>query len=249
LQTLFNELIGQTDLHVAILGIHNRWYPLEGTSPPAALVTGRTLPWMRPHSAATDPASSWQAVYRDVIIIDRYNNRRAVYNLTLHPIDGALNPNRAELKQILIGIATHTDSDGDSLPDDWEVAQLGGLDLSPASVLPNGESVLTTFAFCQNAGALNPLAQAECRIEPDGGDEFLTLRFRRRVGLAGGLTYRVEQTGDFLTWTDAENDLVAIAPPVPMFDGTGTELVALRLNQPVTALPLRSLRIRLSLPD
>jgi hypothetical protein len=249
LQTLFNELSGQTDLRVAILGVNHFSYPPAGSTPPLALVSGRTLPWMRPHSAATDPAPSWQATYRDVVILDRYNDRRAVFNLTTYPIDGPMNPNRETLKQLLIGIATHTDADGDKLPDDWEIAQLGNLDLTPASVLPNGESVLMTYAFCQRTGVLDGTAQPECRIEPNGAGDFLTLRFRRRLGLAGGLTYRVEKTVDFLTWTDAGSDLTAIGPPVPNYDGTGTELVALRLLQPVDGFSSRFLRIRPSLPE
>jgi hypothetical protein len=103
LQLLFNELQDQTDRAISILGINFGYYPPPGLPPPTGMTSGRTLPWIRPHSETVDPAKSWTVVapergtnavvYRDVVILDAYNGFHAYYNLTDHPIDGSLEPN------------------------------------------------------------------------------------------------------------------------------------------------------------
>lgn len=49
-----------------------------------------TLPWLQ--DTATDQVwAAWQAVWRDVVVMDATGHRRAVYNLTTHDLGDSAN--------------------------------------------------------------------------------------------------------------------------------------------------------------
>ncbi|MGI8602498.1 MAG: hypothetical protein ACR2OZ_05815 [Verrucomicrobiales bacterium] len=209
----------------------------------------RTLPWLR-HTTQMNPSATWQPTveHRDVYILDRFNAFYGRYNLTNNSLTVAAN--RQTLKNMLIAAATHVDADADGLPDDWEIAQFSDLSQGPNSLAPNGSSVLFTFAFSQQKAALDEKAEATCRIEPAGPNEpFLVCTFRRRQGLRGGIIYNLIVSDDLETWTSASGQFAELSPPVPLYDGSGTELVTLGQSQPFAAAPPRRVfRVRVGLP-
>jgi hypothetical protein len=143
------------------------------------------------------------------------------------------------------------DVDGDSLPDDWEQVHFGNLSADPDGLAADGSSLLFTFAFAQQPSALDGNAEPICRLESSASNDwFLAFSYRRREGLVGGISYAVESSDDLHTWSAAAGDFVEPEPPVPLYDGTGTERVTLRQTQPLSlAAPHRAFRVRVSSPQ
>ena len=91
----------------------------------ALVVNERSLPWLQDSEEAGQWAS-WDAVWRDVRIVNARGELAGVYNLT--PNDLGVPTNRETLKQLIMENAIQTvDADGDGLWDDWEQIYLGDL--------------------------------------------------------------------------------------------------------------------------
>ena len=78
-----------------------------------------------------------------------------------------------------------------------------------------------------------------------GGQTYLTLSHRRRLG-DPSLRYEVELSRDLATWADAAGDIVELAPPTAV--GDGTELVQWRTVAPVSSEEFCALRVRVTVP-
>jgi hypothetical protein len=84
---------------VDILGV-NAVYN-EGAN--GLMTAGRDLPWLQDTPAA-DAWTAWAVQWRDVVVLDRANNRVHVYNLTTHDLG---NPaHYAALKSVLVAAAS-----------------------------------------------------------------------------------------------------------------------------------------------
>jgi hypothetical protein len=156
--------------------------------------------------------------YRDVRILDSQNRLAAVYNLTEH--DLTQETNRVALKKLFLAAAKIADTDGDSLPDDWETIHFGNLSSAPGDD-PDGDGYdnYTEYVMGTNprdAASRPTLARSVSR---SGQNSFLHLTMRRRAGTAP--SYALEGTRDFREWAGE----AALFPQKPefrnLFDGTG----------------------------
>lgn len=88
------------DVH--ILGVNEAGQESDN----AVMCAGRDLPWLQDQADAQDVWDSWSVVYRDVVILDRENQRVEAYNLSSHDLDETAN--YEELKAKLIAAAAPT---------------------------------------------------------------------------------------------------------------------------------------------
>jgi hypothetical protein len=77
------------------------------------------------------------------------------------------------------------------------------------------------------------------------GQTYLTLSHRRRLG-DPSIRYDVELSRDLVTWADAADDIVELAEPTPV--GDGTELVHWRTVAPVSSVGFCALRVKVKAP-
>ena len=77
------------------------------------------------------------------------------------------------------------------------------------------------------------------------GETYLTLSHRRRLS-DPSIEYDVELSHDLVAWTDAAGDLVELAGPAPV--GDGTELVHWRTVAPVSSVEFCALRVEVTAP-
>ena len=89
------ELAG-TGIH--LLGV-NQHYAVTGN---VLNCEGRDIPWLQ-ESQTTNAQTSWEAEYRDVVVLDADNIPVAVYNLTAHNLSDPANYD--ELKALLLSHA------------------------------------------------------------------------------------------------------------------------------------------------
>jgi hypothetical protein len=202
-------------------------------------VAGRTLPWLQ-DVPEQDVWSRWGVEWRDLRIIDSQNRLVAVYNLTFHDL-GVLE-NREEVKRMFLAAAQVVDSDGDQLPDDWEMNYLGALS-AKAGEDSDGDGIdnFTEFAFGTNPKD----AKSRTSFKPStvfiGREKFLSLTFRRRAGSI--LDYAVEASPDLTRWSRSTTDLTQQLPAIH-FDGTGTAEVTCTLKAATTSQPYGFLRVK-----
>jgi len=78
-----------------------------------------------------------------------------------------------------------------------------------------------------------------------GGQSYLTLSHRRRLG-DPSIGHDIELSRDAVAWADAAGDIVELAPPAAV--GDGTELVHWRTVAPVSAVEFCALRVRVTAP-
>ncbi|NNM31061.1 MAG: right-handed parallel beta-helix repeat-containing protein, partial [Akkermansiaceae bacterium] len=141
------------------------------------------------------------------------------------------------------GGTAHTDSDGDCLPDAWElafgeVASTTGLD--PASDLDgDGLSALVEFGFGLNPDVPNGTADyILAGTEVVGADEYLTVTYHTNPAAAGFVAYDVYRTTDLDVadpWDTGETVFVSSAGP----------WITERSIFPITAQPKEFLRVKL----
>lgn len=99
-----NELDGTyPELAVQILGCNE--VGLEHGNP--SITSGRDIPWLqdidKDMDGQSDVWTSWEVVFRDVIIVDRDNLRVAAFNLTMNSL--AIPENYETLKQLFVETA------------------------------------------------------------------------------------------------------------------------------------------------
>ena len=82
-------------LDVHILGVNAAG--LESGN--GAMCSGRDLPWLQDLADDANVWASWAVTYRDVVILDRDNERIDAYNLTTYDLSEA--PDYAALKELL----------------------------------------------------------------------------------------------------------------------------------------------------
>lgn len=197
-------------------------------------------------TAATKATLSWNALYRDVVILDPANARPvAAFNLSTY--DLAQEANRTALKALLLTVAELEDADGDNLSDFWEEAMFGGDDSPGPTGNTDGDrsSNLMEYAHGSHAGDPGSQPSFTTGLVDHDGNRHSTITFRRRLGYAGGLRCIVEMSETLRTWSGGPSAVVEVGRVNP-YDGTGTEIVTYRT---VTAVPRhRYLRVRCILP-
>ena len=86
-------------LDIQILGVNG--IGLEVANP--VVTNGRDIPWLQ-DVTGVDVWNSWSVTYRDVIILDTYNQVYAVYNLTTNSL--SVPANYDALLQLFVDAAT-----------------------------------------------------------------------------------------------------------------------------------------------
>jgi hypothetical protein len=222
----------------------------------AAMVSGRSMPWVRcgTSGGADDPSTTWRIpdgaggtrapIYRELIILNHRNEVALTFKLGTQPIDGAVHAeHRAEVREALRTAAALPDTDADGLPDDWEMDAFGSLTaVSADSPTPSGSTALLAYATGQSPH--RPNASMGLHLIRD--DDALVLSYTRRLARNPALAWSVERSLAFTQWI-AWPDIPA-GTAVPRYDGTGTERVTHRL--PANGPSTESYRLQLtSTPD
>jgi hypothetical protein len=209
------------DLNVEALGINT-----VGESAYNSLVTAaHKLPWLQ-DTAEEGVWSKWAVTYRDFQIVDSLGRLRAIYNLTDHDLGNSTN--YTALKQILINIAQVADSDGDHLPDDWELLHFGNLSAKPSDDPDHdGFDNMTELAY-----GTDPL-------DPQSAPRMLVSRMKRSQALSADMTFRrcagawlnysVEECSDLPRWLDNSALLGSPLAVRNLFNGSGCSEVTVSI--------------------
>lgn len=213
--------------------------------------------WLR-EDAENQPWLTWripigsrpgqEVVWKDVVILDSNNEFFAVQNLDQESLSSG--PNRTKLKNAIQSVATITDTDIDGVPDGWELNYFSMVTAANAAD-PVGEGalpLLLAYAFSQPPGGYDPARNPQLSFETVGGDVFVQLQYRRRLGgESERLEYRVEISDDSMSWRGAGAELVEVSAENP-WDGSGTEVVTLRSADPLGAASFRFARVAVEVP-
>lgn len=137
------------------------------------------------------------------------------------------------------------DSDGDGLPDTWEIRYSPTATGRDAHADADGDGLadLQEFAFARmpdrpDGGGLTPVS-----LEATGGGSRLTLRYLRPMQGASTLDYIAEVSSDLKTWSSAATDVETF---VPVSQEGGLELVTVQARAAMGTSPKLFLRIRIS---
>jgi hypothetical protein len=203
-----------------------------------SVTAGRSIPWLQ-DTDAQRARERWGAAVRDVRILDGRNHTVAVLNLNTH--DLSLSHNRALLKSMLLDAARAVDSDGDGLPDAWELRHFGDLSQGPRDD-PDGDGRdnAAEFAFGTDpldAGSFSPMQPL---VNGQGSKRQFGVAFRQFSG--GMVRYRIETSSDFITWTGIQPD--EIGDRRPLYDGSGMVEVFYSLRTAMEFAPAGFIRVR-----
>jgi hypothetical protein len=221
------------DLNIEIVGINQITSAAYNS-----LIANRTLAWLQDTTNATAQLH-WQAVYRDVRILDWKNEVQAVYNLTEH--DLAIETNRAALKAIFLAAAKSADSDGDGLPDSWELHYFGNLSSGPDDDPDlDGVNNRTEFAFGTNP--TDPKSFQPIRVVPQQTTPGpIVFAFRRPAGSI--LSYVIETAPKLGGGWVVDANLLNIQQPRNLYDGTGTAEVTCWPTDAARKEPIQFMRV------
>jgi hypothetical protein len=197
------------------------------------MTSGRSMPWLRCDAmgGANDPSTTWTIpdgnggtrapLYRELVVLNHRNEVILTFDLATKPIDGATHATqRALVRDALRTAAALPDTDGDRLPDAWELDEFGRLD-AVATDTPTaaGLTALLAYAFGQS-----PHAASEAmglRLTHGGGG--YQLSYTRRLDRRPSKLWKFQRSQDltdWLDWLDLTGGAVAT-----QYDGTGTERV------------------------
>jgi hypothetical protein len=212
-----DELRGtNTDLNIEIVGVNQ-----TASAAYNYLIINRTLPWLQ-DTAVENVESRWQAEYRDVRILDWQNEVQAVYNLTEHDLSVATN--RAALKALFLATAKAADSDGDGLPDSWEIHHFGNLATGPDDDADlDGINNRTEFAFGTDPTDPKSLAPMKATFSRQGTPGPVVYSYRRPAGSI--MSYIMETSLGVEGPWGPNPQLVTVQPRRNLYDGTGTSEV------------------------
>jgi hypothetical protein len=205
--------LAKPDLNVEILGINGASF--AGFN--SLVVYERSLPWLQ--DTRTDNVwGSWGVRWRDVQIVDSQGQLQAVYNLTDHDLSNS--QNFTELKQLFLKIAKVVDSDGDHLPDDWEMQHFGNL-AADGLTDSDGDGYDNFSEYAFGSDPLDPKSRPAIAptVRVSAQKPLLNLTFRRPAG--NFLDYVIEASPELdLSFLKAAG--TSAQQPRNFFDGTGT---------------------------
>ncbi len=233
MQQIVNEIGSEpADYNIEFLGVN---WDTDDPGGNALISDGRDLPWLQ-DSFAVNAKALWGPAYRDLVVVGPRNEFIGVVNLTAN--DMALEINREVLKNLLLtSIAVLQDEDGDGLGDDWEDLSFAG----DRSETPGGNRDKDTGSnfseYVLGSGADDPASLPTPTVgieEGAGGERYLTITFRRRLGKMAGLVYLVEHSADMNTWQSSGVAAVEVESINP-YDGSGTVIVTCRAPVPIPA--------------
>lgn len=238
MQQIFDEL-REEDLsyHVEILGVN---WSQDDEFANDLMTEGRNLPWLQ-DTLIQNVRDQMSASYRDVIILDPLNREQAIrFNLTTS--DLALATNREVLKKLLRNAAVFVDEDDDGIADYWEQWFFGAIDIAGNLDADNdGADQMIEYGLGSDPLSAQSIPSVEVGLSQEVESPRVTLTFRRRLGLAGGLHYLIEASEEGEKWSDQSSSF-RLQKIIKTFDGTGTEIVTF---QSVSEFPIRKMfRVR-----
>lgn len=208
---------------VEILGINwNRDNPVFNE----VATNGVDMPWLQ-DTFAENVQGHWQAVYRDVMILDPLNRKVGeAFNLTANNLG---NPVTREILEERIRMAAEfMDADQDGVGDDWEERFLGNLDETADSDSDGDQADLfLEYALGTRPDSGSDLPLLKPRQVTDGELRYLSLSFQRRLGVAGGLHYAIQRRDNSGDWVDDTSSFTLLSR-TSFFDGRGMEEVTYR---------------------
>jgi hypothetical protein len=197
------------------------------------MTSGRTMPWLRCDSmgGANDPSTTWAIadgnggtrppLYREVVVLNHRNEVILSFDLASKPIDGPTHATqRALVRDALRTAAALADSDGDRLPDAWELDEFGRLD-AVATDTPTACGLTALFAYGVGQAPHAASDAMGLRLTRGGGGYLLS--YTRRLGRRPALLWKLQHSQDLALWLDWP-DLTG-GTIVTQYDGTGTERV------------------------
>lgn len=196
----------------------------------STMFSGKPLSWIR-DTGTLGIKSSWQANYRDVIILNPLNGEVDRYNLTTFSLDVAAN--RQVMKNKLIAAATPVDSDNDKLPDFWELRMFGNLSKDSASMDSDGTTAITRYSLCSEQAA--PANSPQITLRPNGS---VSVSYIRRRGTLFGLIVTPEFSTEMATWTPGGATWQLVQTRT-LYDGSGGELMEWNMAAPLSRLFFR----------
>lgn len=225
MQEIFEE-IGEeaTDYRVEILGVN---WKLSDETNNDLMTAGRDLPWLQ-DTDEERVQDVFEAVYRDVIILDAWNRPVGPrLNLTQFiDVNGLGHPAvRGAMMELLRMAAEMVDEDEDGIADDWEDRYLGGLADGPLMDSDlDDETNLLEYGLGSHPGEKNSGPRISTGIKEVEGETRFFLSFRRRMGAAGDLRYVLERSDSGEIWEEA-GEVLQLDDIENPYDGTGTEIV------------------------
>jgi hypothetical protein len=226
------ESVG-TDLYCSTIGV-NRMDAADAN----ILISDRSLVWVQ-DTEQDDVWAKWGVTYRDVRIVDGAGNHIGTYNLTQN--DLGVPDNSLALAEMILAASVLPDEDQDKLNDDWERTEFGDLDTA------NSTTASQVVAYGLGPARVPRAPHIELRTVKIEGKQHVELHFNTRMGTAGGLVYRPEESIDGENWSDASDKYFLAAPPSPLFEGRALQSVIFRSREPINA-PVRLIRIRVLSP-
>jgi hypothetical protein len=223
------------ELNIELLGVNR----IDQNSFNQLVTAVSNLPWLQ--DTATDAVwSLWQVSYRDVWILDSQGRFLSVFNLTTH--DLSVRTNYTTLKQMFLDAARVVDSDGDRLPDDWELQYFANLASGPNDD-PDGDGIdnFSEFAFGTNPTNASSFFSVQPSVTFKDSSAFLTMSFRQPAGSI--LDYVIQASPDLQAWSGDPAEVVVARPPRRLFDGTGRVEVFYSLANSTSVRPNGFLRV------
>ncbi|MCI0535991.1 MAG: hypothetical protein L0Z50_12265, partial [Verrucomicrobiales bacterium] len=200
------------DRNVEILGINGTNF--AGFN--SLVISEYSLPWLQ-DTRQDNVWGKWGVRWRDVRLVDSEGRLQAVYNLTDYDLSNSRN--FSDLMQLFLNLAKVLDSDGDHLPDDWEMKHFANLAVNDSGDADgDGDDNFTEYAF--GSDPLDPKSRPLIarRILVSAQKPMLNLTFRRRAG--DHLGFVIEASPEIgLSFTKAAG--VSTPKPRNFFDGTG----------------------------
>lgn len=207
------------------------------------MTNGRSMPWLRcdPLGGANDPSTGWAIpdgnggtrppLYRELVVLNHRNEVILSFDLASKPIDGASHAaQRALVQEALRTAAALEDTDGDRLPDAWELDEFGRLDaVSADTPTASGLNARLAYGLGQSPHAASEAMGLRLRRE-GGGYE---LSYTRRLDRRPAMLWKFERSQDLALWSDWVDPTGGTI--VTQYDGTGTERVTHLLPEDAAA--------------
>ncbi|MBX3744983.1 MAG: hypothetical protein KF833_06705 [Verrucomicrobiae bacterium] len=192
----------------------------DGTRPALGEAVNGAIPWLQ-DTAAVGAWARWGVEWRDLVVLDAFNRPVSRDNLTERDLG---EPRRREiLRDGLLALAEPVDSDGDGLPDVWEIYWSGGLGLAPDED-PDGDGFDNRTEWAMGTNPLDGGSRPQVSLTAERTGELGALprvwvTFRR---FGGRVPLRVETSQDWLNWAGMDVWAEEAAGYRDTYDGTGT---------------------------
>jgi hypothetical protein len=206
------------DFNIEILGVNDYSFSADNSK----MTFGRALPWLQ-DTLGDQVWNNWGVTFRDVRILSPQNELLGVFNLTDHSL--LISSNYATLKTMLMNAAKALDSDGDHLPDSWEVSYFGNL-FNGSADDPDADGFDNFTELVFRTSPTDPTSRPFMTRGFNTLGQF-EVTYRRWPGAM--IDYLMEASPDLNHWFGVE-EINPVGAPVILYDGTGSSLTTVSLS-------------------